>query len=110
MNLFDIPSDNEITLQRLHCEISIKLKNENNMIQYPHPEKKKLNVCFALMPQGNSRSSNMSKSKVMQEIIEFSNTTNDDDDKEFVQQLTCITHKYSDDDVYSRTPKITTLH
>ena len=58
MNLFNIPSDNMSTMERINYEISGILKQNKLSVECNHPLQQHRILSYALVPQGASKSRN----------------------------------------------------
>ena len=63
MNLFNIPSDNMSTMERLHYAISGVLNK--SCTECNHPLQLQIILSCALVTQGTSKTSNYTRNKVM---------------------------------------------
>ena len=98
MHIFKIPEDNLVTLQRLHYEISKKLLTNDSTITYDSPFAHGRKVTYALIPQETSRSTNLHRSNMINNMINSNNTTNENKRDSFIHRiLQMIDSKYNEE-------------
>ena len=98
MNLFSVPKDNLPTLHCLHFEISKLLKDDNDNIIYTYPINPMFNIKYVLILEGNRRSAQLKKSKIITQILGAEIGNDKNDSKDFIGKvLYSIDKKFNED-------------